>query len=230
MVQIETLTSLKIGPDPARVFSEPDRWSPYMLPLVSFDLSEVFDDLSGTLHFIDPIEPYGGFLGAASKSHHTYYCRENWISFKRDNGLYIFEMTEAYFSKVHFQTHPAPSSLPETARAKWTENIDAHYIRRTHEYAAWQNKPIKDRKETLVLRLGGSPQDANWAHVSDFPLYVDSVETTDRPFPDTYHYPLTEDGRRFRYIGSVEAFDWRCVIHLFFDPIEQRALQTFDWT
>ena len=99
---------------------------------------------------------------------------------------------------------------------------------------AWKGETEEEANwciEQTILK-GGQPWDANWVHTVDFPMVAqDGVMDLDgEPFANTFHYPLTEDGRRFRYIGFVEAFDWRCAIHLFFDPVEQRALQTFDWT
>ena len=54
--------SISLSPDAKSVFLRPGFSMKYMLPLLSFELSDVFDDLNGPIHFIDPIEPYDGWL------------------------------------------------------------------------------------------------------------------------------------------------------------------------
>lgn len=228
--------SLQMAQAPKHVFKRPDYHANYFLPLLTLELSEIFDDLSGPVHFIDPIEPYDGCIGERTKESHSYYCRENWISFKVEDGLYEFEGPEPYFEKVYLKTHPVPEAIHESVREGWVEAVNEHYQTRMAKYAKWKADRIEVNPELLKdhgIRpdsFGGRPCDANWAHLSDFPLDTEKEVVPDHPLPDQFHYPLTEDGRRFRYIGFVEAFDWRCAVHLFYDPIEQRVLQTFDWT
>lgn len=228
--------SLRLAPSPERVFKRPDYHAKYFLPLLTLELSEIFDDLSGSLHFIDPIEPYDGCIGGFTTAFHTYYCRENWISFKVKDGLYDCEAPELYFEKVYLKTHPVPGAIHESVREGWVDAVKEHYQKRMAKYAKWKADHIEVIPEHLKdhgIRpdnFGGLPCDANWAHLSDFPLDTVKEVVPDHPLPDQFHYPLTEDGRRFRYIGFMEVFDWRCAIHLFYDPVEQRALQTFDWT
>jgi len=172
-----------MAPSADQVFIRPDYHARYLLPLMSLELSNVFADLSGPIHFINPIEPYDGCIG------------------KRQ-----------------------------------VEDLNAHYDKKRAEYAEWRltlSQDLDAALERLEIRpesFGGRPFDQNWAHCSSFPLVTDKEDVVGQSFPDQFHYPLTEDGRRFRYIGYVGAFDWVCTIHLFYDPVEQRALQTFDWT
>ena len=230
--------SIILAPDPKSVFTQPEFGTKYVFPLLSFELSDVFDDLSGPLHFIDPIEPYDGYIGGFTKQHHSYYCRENWISFKVKGGLYSFEGPEEYFAKAYWKTHDVPESVHISVRDGWKKAVDDFYVERTAKFIKWRAALSNDMGANLRIHgvrldnFGGQPWDANWVHTVDFPMVAqDGVMDLDgEPFANTFHYPLTEDGRRFRYIGFVEAFDWRCAIHLFFDPVEQRALQTFDWT
>lgn len=224
--------SLQMAPAPEAVFKRPDYHAKYFLPLMTIELSEVFNDMSGPLHFIDPIEPYDGCIGGFTKAFHTYYCRENWISFKLEDGLYEFEGPKDFFSKQYWKSHPVPEIIHESVRKGWVSAVNDHYVARTAKYKKWQDAQRglpRDKIEHEVW-LGGRPNDANWAHLSDFPLSTDKEDVPDHPLPDRFHYPLTQDGRRFRYVGSTEAFDYRCAVHLFYDPVEQRALQTFDWT
>ena len=228
--------SLKMAPSADKVFIRPDYHSRYVLPLLSLELSDVFDDLSGPIHFIDPIEPYDGCIGESTEQFHTYYCRMNWISFKLKDGLYECEAPEAFFAKHYFETHPVPDHIHHTVRDRWVESVNAHYDERRAKYAEWRSTLSEDLDaalERLEIRpdsFGRRPFDQNWAHCSSFPLVTDKEEVAGKSYPDEFHYPLTEDGRRFRYVGYAGAFDWSCTVHLFYDPIEQRALQTFDWT
>lgn len=227
--------SLHMAPAPKRVFTRPGYHSKYFLPLATIETSEIFDDLSGPVHFIDPIEPYDGCIGERTKEFHSYYCRENWISFKIKDGLYEFEGPEPYFEKVYLETHPVPERIHKSVRDGWVDAVNEHYQKRIAKYEKWQGDHINSSPEQLNHHdirpdnFGGRPGHANWAS-TDFPLETEKEDEPNPDLPDQFHYPLTEDRRRFRYIGFVEAFDWRCVIHLFYDPVEQRALQTFDWT
>lgn len=238
MASISLPQSLTLAPLHESVFKRPVFSAKYMFPLLSFELSDVFEDLSGPIHFIDPIEPYDGCIGGFTAEHHSYYCRENWISFKVKDGLYDFEGPEDYFAKAYWKTHDVPDSVHASVREDWKTAVDDFYVERAANYNNWRAALSKDLGANLrdhgVRRdnFGGRPWDANWVHTVDFPMVAQDgmMELDGEPLPNTFHYPLTEDGRRFRYVGFVESFDWRCAIHLFFDPEERRALQTFDWT
>ena len=225
-----------MAPSADAVFTRPDYHARYLLPLMSLELSDVFDDLSGPIHFINPIEPYDGCIGEFTEPYRTYYCRDNWISFKLKDGLYECEAPEAFFAKHYYETHPFADDVNPRLIERQVEDLNAHYHKTRAEYAEWRQTLSQDldaaldRLEIRPESFGGRPFDQNWAHCSSFPLVTDKEDVPGRSFPDQFHYPLTEDGRRFRYIGYVGAFDWVCAIHLFYDPVEQRALQTFDWT
>ena len=228
--------SLKLAPAVEDIFARPDYHRAYLLPLLSLDLADVFDDLSGPIHFIDPIEPYDGCLGEMTSAFHSYYCRENWISFRLKDGRYDCEASENFFEKTYLKTHPVPASIHESVRAGWVAAVEEHYRKRRAKYDKWREVVAVDLDAALSDHgiqsdnFGGRPYDANWSNMDTFPLAVDKIDVPGETLPDTFCYPLTEDGRRFRYVGFVESFDWRCAIHLFYDPVEQRALQTFDWT
>lgn len=228
--------SLILAPPNEQVFTRPDYSAQYFMPLLSLNLSDVFDDLSGPIHFVDAVEPYDGCIGGFTQEFHSYYCRENWISFKVKDGLYDFEGPDNFFEKAYLKTHPVSDTVHESVRMGWKNAVDEHYVKTVEKYAKWRATALSDISATLSNHgirpgnFGGHPHDANWSNMDSFPLAVDKVDAPGDDFPDTHSYPLTEDGRRFRYIGFIEAFNWRCAIHLFYDPVEQRALQTFDWT
>lgn len=227
MALLHQSNSIQLAPEPNTVFKRPKLLSPYLLPIASFELSEVFEDLSGKLHFIDSVEPYEGYMAEDTQDFHTYYCRENWISFKVKNGLYEFEAEEGYFSIHRWKTHFHPCAKDKTIHDYWMGEANTYFAKRAKEYTLWQNKKrvLSSDQIDHRMQLGGKPRDANWV-CCDFPISYDEESEPG----ETFYYPLTEDGRRFRYVGWAHAFDWRCEIHLFFDPKEQRALQTFDWT
>ncbi|MEP3889456.1 MAG: hypothetical protein ABJN69_03255 [Hellea sp.] len=233
MPKVNLPKSLKLVPRPEKVFMRPDFHTQYFQTLLSFELSEVFDDLSGPIHIVEPIEPYDGCIGEFTEAFHTYYCRMNWISFKTVAGLYEFEAPENYFAKSYWKTHPVPDTIHESRRAGWPQAENQHYQSRTQEYNKWRDAMIDNTSKSPdrpVIELGGRPHNGNWVYTSNFPVEIDKEDVPGQSFPDNFYYPLAHDGRRFRYIGFSNTFDWRCTIHLFYDPQEQRALQTFDWT
>ncbi len=227
--------AFRLAPPPEQVFIRPDFHTQYFHPLLSLELSDIFNDLEGPIHFIDPIEPYDGYIGDYTKAFHTYYCRENWISFKIVDGRYEFEGAEEFFEKSYWKTHEVPDTIHESVRDGWKEAVNDYYLKKSAKYDEWRAALVEDMSANLTKHeikrdhFGGRPHEANWI-CTEFPLSIDKEDEKASGARKSFYYPLTEDGRRFRYIGFVEAFDWSCAIHLFYDPKEKRALQTFDWT
>lgn len=58
----------------------------------------------------------------------------------------------------------------------------------------------------------------------DFPMRRMNVDG------NTHPDMLTEDGLKFVHIEYIESWVADCSIHLFYDPKEQVALPTYDWT
>lgn len=178
MPETDLPQSLKLAPALEQVFKRPDYHAQYLLPLLTFELSDVFDDLNGPIHFIDPIEPYDGCIGGFTKEHHSYYCRENWISFKINNGLYDFEAPEDYFAKPYWKTHEVPEIVHVSVRNGWKDAVDNFYVERTAKFGKWRAELSDNSSANLANHgirrdnFGGRPGYANWAS-TEFPLSTD---------------------------------------------------------
>ncbi|MEX0724713.1 MAG: hypothetical protein WD065_00505, partial [Planctomycetaceae bacterium] len=84
---------------------------------------------------------------------------------------------------------------------------------------------------SLVNNLGGVSYDTNWSSTLDFPLsrYPDA-----RDDEVGICFPKTEDGREFAFIGEIEMWNYggatNGILLLFYDPVQQIALSTIEWT
>lgn len=228
---------LKPFPDPKDVFAgNVELASTYLQPLVSVDLSFIDTDLQGWVHVVSPVEPCEGYVGDGTEEYHNYYCRPNWIGFRLDDhNRYEFLADWKYFLAA--SDDPNIAQDPELKRHY--EYRQDSFARHKAAFAQHGRLLAVDNKYLTKEELLADPEEfftdletdaefGNWASDDGFPL---EFKTSDE---NCFVYPLTEDGRRFIYIGGVSGFAYgdrsADFILLFFDPVTRIALLTFDWT
>lgn len=226
---------MHIFPEISDVFaSDANEHRKYLLPLLTVDLSSINADWDGPIHFVEPIEPYSGPIGEGTQKYHTYLCREEWIGYKIINGKYQLDADFCFFQKryiaknLNFRQHFTEiySYLDDAYFQELPQVLEKHYTETNSNYESKKNAFITGELNydyfTHGLRLGGKPLEGNWS--MGFPI----------EFEEQFAYPLTKDGRRFCYIGSVEPYlfgiEHDCVTLLFYDPKDQVVLNAFDYT
>jgi len=215
-------------PDPAAVFSgDVAAHRRVLQPLASIPADWADRSWRGMLHFVAPIEPYEGLLGEETTEFHSGYCRTNWIGFRVESGKYTFLGDFRFFriNKTFDGEHALANkqywedyySKTEASFAEVKANFErtGKLHRRNYRPSPW------------LTTLGGESAAGNWA--SDR-----RVETVVGRDGREVAFPLTEDGRRFRFVGEVRGGAFRKNgadgVLLFLDPETQIALLTFEWT
>ena len=189
----------------------------HIQPLLTIELSAIKQGWSGTLHFLTPKEPYEGLVGQSTSEFHNYYSRENCIAFRVDNDKYVFLGDFRYFE---LETQVDAGLIKHYQEVELSLAATKSLFEEHHFLNPWGqlNNP-----QDWLDELGGEPWCGNWS--DSFPNEIVN---------DEFCYPLTEDGRRFEYIGSLSGYSYRenaaDGVLLFFDPVEKIALFIFDWT
>ena len=212
-------------PDVEDVFDgDIDAHARHLQPLLSVDLDAIDPGWSGKIHFVTPKEPYSGLVGEHTAKFHEYYTRENWIAFRVSGDRYTFMGDFRYFfledgedEEMEEHYHRVEKSLGKTRSFFEKHNI-LNPWGQTDNPCEWFEE------------MGGKPGYGNWSDITDFPVEMEEGNDED----GDYVWPLTEDGRRFAYIGCVAGYAYRQGgangILLFYDPVEKIALITFDWS
>ncbi len=244
----EVVEFIRPFPEPEDVFAgQIDKHAEHLLPLVSVNLGMINNDWEGWIHFVSPIEPYDGCVGEDTQPFHNYYTRENYISFKLKDNRYEFNGDFQYF----FLENDEGSNFVREAYASHREDLKKHYTKTRQnfqksknqykEYGALfhqfsevgQDGKLKDEdRMNFIDEINGEPYFGNWSCDG---VPIESHESNDEDGRECLlAYPLTEDDRKFHYIGSLAAFDYfeggADGLLLFYDPQEKIALITFDWT
>lgn len=219
-------------PNPIDVFAgTPDdikQAAHLLLPLLTVDLQEFDPTFSGKIHILSPIEPVECILGEGSDEFHSRYIREDWIGFRLVAGnKYEFLGDWRYFHANNPQ-HPLHGSSELT-----NLYADAHasYTARKKQYEQTRSFTAENGRELQFLtQWAGLPPHGNWEGNDSIPR--DCVEVNDKG--DAVYYPMTEDGRRFIFIASVDAanycdWTWKEVL-TFYDPKEKIVLFTFEYS
>lgn len=189
----------------------------HLLPLLTLELSAINPEWSGKIHFINPKEPYIGTLGERTSEYHDYYNRENWLAFRIENDRYTFLGDFRYFYLEGREDNELSEHYKDTEQG--LEKAKEFY--QQHDMLnPWGQT---DNQQYWVEEITAEPGCGNWS--DGFPLDYDE---------DDNAYPLTEDGRRFHFVGWLTAYSYCDAgadgILLFYDPVEKIALFTFDWT
>lgn len=242
-------------PDADEVFGlELELHIKYLLPLASVDLSHVIPDATGTIHFIQTIEPLDGVVGEGAEKHFNHFCRENWVGYRYDGNKCQLATDFQFFQLARLDAVEKPTGKQE----KKIRQLSDHYatvckgfeLRKLHfqEYGALHNAWARkqkgvyspDARVALVNRLGGPCHCGNWSEGSDFPL-----AESDFTDADGIEWPLavpkTEDGRSFVFVGALSTYHYiaenpdftsplACDLLLFYDPVSKIAITTFDWS
>ncbi len=215
-------------PDPDAVFGgDVEAHRRVLLPLISIPASWIDEKLTGMLHFVTPIEPYEGLVGAETQEFHSGYCRMNWIAFRVAASKYEFLGDFRYFKLNRGFEGPGAEANAKFLADYYTET-EADFADTKANYQS--TGKLQHRNciaGTWMNALGGAAPAENWASFSD------ALELEQSNQGEVAH-PLTADGRRFRFVGEVCESLFRKNgadgVLLFYDPPSQTALLTFEWT
>lgn len=216
----------------------------HLHPLVSIDLAAVRPEWSGWLHLLSPLEPCDGLVGQYTEDEfHAPLLRSNWIGFAVEDGRYRLLGDPRYFL-LERSLEQTPAEL-HAERAE----LERHYEIENRSYQASRDHyrehgrlvrlnrfgsgPSKDTTpQELLTQLGGVAESGcNWEETVEFPLEhgIGAGENG-----EDVVWPLSPSGRRFEHVASVPGWHYRHtgadLIVLFYEPVEQLALLTFDWT
>ncbi|MDB5387272.1 MAG: hypothetical protein JWM11_2918 [Planctomycetaceae bacterium] len=193
----------------------------HFLPLVSVDMSFVFDDLDFWLHFVTPIEPLlEGNVGDHTDEYFDFYNSVGQVAFKVTDGKYSFNGDFNFFT---YESGTIFKVWPQQADA-----IHQDYRDRLASYEQTRNN---------FLKYGGIPYSAAQQLESENDYFAPFVGELggEVPFGNWGdQIPRNRKGNPFQYIGEVTGFSYcdRTAdgILLFYDPDEQIALLIFDWS
>lgn len=227
-------------PDPADVFaSDPAQAAKLLHPLVSIDLSAVDPAWSGRIHLLSPVEPYDDYFADGAEAYHSYYTRRNWIGFRlgEDSRYELLGDWRCFQAMSEDKTRSQDPELLEHygKQQQSFDEVKAAYAER----GLLMNVDLGKREgeaQMLKYRLAfledwkESQGAGNWADPDLFPL--EFVDNPEMDWEDAF--PLTEDGRPFRFVAAVPGWNYRDggadQILLFYDPQTRVALLTFEWS
>jgi hypothetical protein len=220
-------------PDPNSVFAgNVSEHRKVLLPLVSIPASWVDPSWGGKLHFVTPIEPYDSLLGEETRAFHSGYCQTNWIAFRVQDSKYKFLGDFRYFRINAPFEGPHAAANSQFLKDYYAE-VEASFANVKGNYAAtgkFQHHKYPSAPQPWLSGFGGDAPAGNWV---SFAPKVEIDPATDADEWETAH-PLTDDNRRFRFIGEVRGSDFRSngadAVLLFYDHKTQTALFTFEWT
>lgn len=226
-------------PDPHLVFaSDVDKHMEYFLPLASLNLSALKAEWEGTLHFVSPIEPYDRCVGEGRELFYTHYTRMNWIAFRVKDGLYEYEGDWGLFVKDEMPDFYSDVLIGYQEGKSRFDNSTG--LSRALKWVTGGLRHSVPEPRELAFELAGHSSDGNWTNTSDFDVVPIGEYLDEHGEPAREMRPVTKDGRPFDYIGSVpagayvigenKARYYGTTTLLFFDPVSQIALTTFDWS
>lgn len=239
------MSQLIVFPSAEDVFFENvEKHEKYLLPLLTLDLKSIDSELEGPIHFVLPQEPFDN-IGFETKKYHTYYSRYNWVAYKVIDGKYKLETDFNFFQNEFIKAHPDYKDyfggvesylkmLPEDLNKELTE------IKSSYDYLKNEFLSLPDlvQKALKCSTFGGKP----FPYIDEsFPCEFDENESEINGKSTTrFPYPLTEDGRRFKYIGCLDSSGFSIhtkdkgfislepsySIILYYDPVTKIALST----
>ena len=235
-------SGLRVFPEPGQVFSATQPWlKDHLNPLVSIDLSLVNPDWSGVVHVVAPMEHnVGGLAGDWTTEFHGDQSAPNWLAFKLEaNGRYQFLGPREYFlletppeyGREYLNGHLREQMADSYSQARAEYNEAIRRWRQHHLLIpAWADSADEDNADTIIKQLGGTAGANNWS-VEDVPAAF-VIETHD---DENIAFPRwKESGIPFHFVAEVSASNFYSdagdSILLFYDPVSQTALITFDWS
>lgn len=208
----------------------------HLHPLFSIDASVVNPNWTGVLHMLSPIESHEGLPGDLTQDLgiHGPLLKTNWIGFKVENGRYRLCGEHRYFF-LHKDNRDVPEPLPGSRDSLVAHYKDQHesYLLNVEWYRQHGTISRIDWGDTepiaFVGQLGGTANgNDNWVTIGDHP-----VQVVPRPNSFPAAFPLSPQGRHFHHVASVPGWHYRQFgadnILMFYEPVEQLVLFTFDF-
>lgn len=229
-------------PSPEDVFaSNVEKHAEFLAPLASIDLSKVHSDLTGWVHFVAPIEPDGicvCLTGDMTSEYHNYLCQENTIGYRVIDNKLELATDFRYFFKEKYERDGKHSFNEEITDEDYNEHLETYqrlrksYVESRDYYKKHASLKKCDPDNEFALEIGSSylPDPCN----SGFALPCEKeVITNKEGFDDYVDHPLTEDGRRFRFIGIIESYNYLDIednLLLYYDPETKMAFTTIEYS
>ncbi|MDO5099280.1 MAG: hypothetical protein Q4D85_11095 [Corynebacterium sp.] len=233
-------------PNPEDVFagSETDiaRAGRVLLPLISIDLRAIDSEFPQTVHLLSPVEPEWGELGESTQQYHTKYGCQNWLGFKLDSDnryefLGDWRLFEVYSPDAEIAENPDLADLYDDvhesyrARKTYFDSFGTLAFVDTVSEAAHEQHDLNP--PAWLDMWAEEPGGGNWTTNDAFPTVTIPASNPAADEWPTHTYPVTDDGRRFRFIAAVAGSNYSChgadAVLLFFDPETSIVLLTFDW-
>lgn len=193
-----------------------------MHPVLSLPAARVDSSWSGSLHFVLPVEPYDGALGEQAEQYYGPHCGLGWIKLVRQGSRYEFLGDFRYF-----------------AINRRPDDDDRYYYEQSAEDFRRRKRLWKSRREMefpdffrWTRQLGGA---ASLGELDGWFMTKQDVERWGR-YPGRLlqeieannFYPLTEDGRRYRFVGLLTGHFYRAMsagsLGLFYDQPTESLL------
>lgn len=219
-------------PDPSDVFAdEVDRHLQVLHPVLTIPAAKVDPAWEGVFHFVLPVEPLDGALGETSDDHFGVHCGIAWIKLIREKSRYRFAGDWGYFH----------------INREHDDDVAAGYAAVNQDYAqrrrAWLEEGVIGGSHfDWVAQIGGHAGAGNWSgdlrtreEVARWNLGSEYLlgehETLDG---ERVTHPLTDDGRRYRFVGKLYGYDYRehgaDSLMLFYDPPSDSVLIMLNFT
>lgn len=233
-------------PKPEAVFADRvDDHAMCLLPLGTLALSELNARWDGHIHLVMPIEPAPGW-GAFDRStaYHTYLCRSNCLGYRLIDGKLSLDCDFRLFHRAYLAAHPPRDELEVREAAQlpgfYAESAREFGRRRDFfqrsgylSYSCTEGVAGAERA-SLVNDLGGLGY-FDYSDCSSLPWTQQELpDSTDLQESGIVRLPLTEDGRAFHYIGSVEQSHYlgngNGALGFFYDPEERVVLSIYNWS
>jgi hypothetical protein len=204
--------------------------------------SQLSPDLDGTIHFIQPVEPYDGVVGEDCDAFFNYYCRQNWFGLRYNGGKCSLTCDFRFFKLANLEATASLTPRQQRQLSGLREHyqtvhagFDAakrHFALHGALYNRYASPPYEESDRLELLKcLGGQSEQfsCNWAQLNDMPLTRLSPE---------HSVPQSPDGRDFIFVGELRSFHYLCGpgsalccdLLLFYDPVSQISLATFEWS
>jgi|GEM_PF-5831952 len=227
----------ELFPTPEQVFFDNvEKHSEVLIPLLTIDLKDINAAFNGMAHFILPLEPFDT-LGLETGKYHTYYSRCNWIAYKLKEGKYSLETSFNYFQYNYIKSHPDFKNHFDGTEG-YLELLPKNL---GDEFKKIKNNFLKIKKQFSVCSEPPKDLLKYFETYSEPFQYIDNTFPNERSSLDNVAYPITKDGRAFKYIGAIDvtdlsyydkdrkliSFNADFSIIMYYDPVDNIVLNTF---
>lgn len=204
----------ELFPEPHEVFADRiEEHRSVLLPFMIMPLSLIIPGSRLRIPWVIPHEPFDGLMGQDTHKYHTFFSRENWVSFHHINGKLSLDTDFSFFEK--YQIEKMPLNERTIKRHGSDEFLLEEYLKVEGEYAnlkiEFSNSPIalmdshyvqghrilgreKFPGKGIFEQLGGEVARSNWASTQGKPYFDSDSE---------YPKPIDEEGRPLVYLGTV---------------------------